>query len=210
MHAMDTALAKAWVAAAADAVSGEAEGLSRLDAAIGDGDHGTNMDRGLTAARTAVDGLEADGPGPVLVKTGMTMISRVGGASGPLYGTLLRTAGKRLEGPEAGVADLAAALRAGLDAVQKMGAAKPGDKTLVDALSPAVEALEKAAGQGTPLSEAAEAAATAAEQGAQATVPLQARKGRASYLGERSIGHEDPGAASSALVMRALAGVCRA
>lgn len=205
MDAFTAGQAAAWIGAAADAVAEGKERLTELDAAIGDGDHGANMDRGLGAAREAVAALDAAGPGEVLVKTGMTLISKVGGASGPLYGSFFRTTGKNLEGAEPGLAELAAALRAGLEAVQRMGAAQPGDKTMVDALSPAVTVLEQAAEKGTPLTEAARDAAGAAYDGAQATIPLQARKGRASYLGERSIGHEDPGAASAVLIFRSLA-----
>ncbi|MFW5419886.1 dihydroxyacetone kinase subunit L [Nocardiopsis sp. CNT-189] len=205
MDAFTAGQATAWIGAAAEAVAEDKERLTELDAAIGDGDHGANMDRGLGAAREALAVLDAAGPGEVLVKTGMTLISKVGGASGPLYGSFFRTTGKNLEGAEAGLAGLAAALRTGLEAVQRMGAAQPGDKTMVDALSPAVTALEQAAEKGAALAEATRNAADAAYDGAQATIPLQARKGRASYLGERSIGHEDPGAASAVLIFRSLA-----
>jgi dihydroxyacetone kinase-like protein len=137
-----------------------------------------------------------DTPGAVLVLAGRQLISTVGGASGPLYGTLLRRTGKALgDAAEVSEADLAAALRAGVDAVMTLGGAAPGDKTMIDALVPAVDALGKSFG----------AARAAAEQGALATTPLQARKGRASYLGERSIGHQDPGATSAALLIAALA-----
>src|SRR5690606_10095365 len=150
MDAFTAGQAAAWIGAAADAVAEGKERLTELDAAIGDGDHGANMDRGLGAAREAVAALDAAGPGEVLVKTGMTLISKVGGASGPLYGSFFRTAGKNLEGAGPDLAELAAALRAGLEAVQRMGAAQPGDKTMVDALSPAVTVLEQAAEKGTP------------------------------------------------------------
>ncbi|GAB3476385.1 dihydroxyacetone kinase subunit DhaL [Nocardiopsis coralliicola] len=200
---LDAALARQWLGAAADAVHADRERLGELDAAIGDGDHGGNMDRGMAAARAA--GADADGPGAVLAAAGTALVSKVGGASGPLYGTLLRTAGKALDGPSVGTAAVAYALRAGLDRVRALGGAGVGDATMVDAWEPAVAALEQAAGGGAALPAAASAAADAAEEGARSTIPLQARKGRASYLGERSIGHEDPGAASSVLLLRALA-----
>jgi dihydroxyacetone kinase-like protein len=199
----DAATARAWVVAIAAAVKENADYLTQLDSAIGDADHGVNLNRGFTAVIAALDGLAADGPGPVLTKTGMTLISKVGGASGPLYGSAFRALGRSLDGPEADAAALAAGLREGLAAIQKLGAAAAGDKTMVDALEPAVEAFERAAPEG--LAAAAAAAASAAEAGAKETTALQARKGRASYLGPRSIGHQDPGATSTALILRALA-----
>jgi dihydroxyacetone kinase-like protein len=195
--------ARAWVVAAAEAVRENADHLTQLDSAIGDADHGVNLKRGFTAVTAALDGFEADGPGAVLVKTGTTLISKVGGASGPLYGSAFRAMGKALEGPETDVVAFGAALREGLAAIRKLGAAAPGDKTIVDALEPAVEAFDNAAVAG--LKAAAEAAADAAETGAKATTAMQARKGRASYLGARSVGHQDPGATSTALILRALA-----
>ncbi|MBR7839405.1 dihydroxyacetone kinase subunit L [Actinospica durhamensis] len=202
----DAALGAAWLTAAADAVAREAERLSMLDAAIGDGDHGTNLKRGFAAvAAKLAEGVPAT-PGAVLVLTGRQLISTVGGASGPLYGSLLRATGKALgETESADVAALAAAFTAGVEAVAKLGGASVGDKTMIDALSPAVEALRAAAEDGVPTAQALDLAARAAEEGAQETVPLRARKGRASYLGERSEGHEDPGAASTALLLRVLA-----
>lgn len=199
----DADAARAWVVAAAAAVTENADHLTQLDSAIGDADHGVNLKRGFTAVTAALDGFEADGPGAVLVKTGTTLISKVGGASGPLYGSAFRAIGKALDGPGADAAALGAALRDGLAAIRKLGAAAPGDKTIVDALDPAVEAFAAAAPDG--LGPAAEAAAVAAEVGAKATAELQARKGRASYLGARSVGHQDPGATSTALILRALA-----
>ncbi|GIJ60518.1 dihydroxyacetone kinase subunit DhaL [Virgisporangium aurantiacum] len=201
----DADAARAWVVAAAAAVTENADHLTQLDSAIGDADHGVNLKRGFTAVTAALDGFAADGPGAVLVKTGTTLISKVGGASGPLYGSAFRAIGKALDGPEADAAALGAALRDGLAAIRKLGAAAPGDKTMVDALDPAVEAFVAAAPDG--LGPAAEAAAQAAEAGAKATAELQARKGRASYLGARSVGHQDPGATSTALILRALATV---
>jgi dihydroxyacetone kinase-like protein len=200
----DADTARAWIVAAAAAVTENADHLTQLDSAIGDADHGVNLKRGFTAVTAALDGFAADGPGAVLVKTGTTLISKVGGASGPLYGSAFRAMGKALDGPEADAPALGAALRDGLAAIRKLGAAGPGDKTIVDALVPAVAAFEAAAGEG--LSAAATAAAEAAEAGAKETTALQARKGRASYLGARSVGHQDPGATSTALILRALAG----
>ncbi|MDA8372032.1 MAG: dihydroxyacetone kinase subunit DhaL [Nocardiopsaceae bacterium] len=202
---VDTDLARAWVQAIAETVAQNKEYLTGLDAAIGDGDHGANMERGFSAALEAVDGREAASAGEVLATAGKTLISRVGGASGPLYGTVFRTLGKRLAAPEDGTAALADALAAALEGVRTMGGAQVGDKTMVDAFSPAVEAFTAASDSG--LGAAARSAAEAAEEGLRSTVPLQARKGRASYLGERSIGHADPGAASTALIFRALAEV---
>lgn len=199
----DADAARAWVTAAAAAVKENADHLTQLDSAIGDADHGVNLNRGFTAVVAALDGFEADGPGAVLVKTGTTLISKVGGASGPLYGSAFRAIGKALDGPETDAVAFGAALRDGLAAIRKLGAAAPGDKTIVDALEPAVDAFDNAAVAG--LKVAAEAAAEAAEAGAKATAELQARKGRASYLGARSVGHQDPGATSTALILRALA-----
>ncbi|MCG6497473.1 dihydroxyacetone kinase subunit DhaL [Kitasatospora sp. A2-31] len=202
----DTRLAEAWVRAAAAAVGEEQERLTELDSAIGDGDHGSNMQRGFTAVLAALDGLDPAGPGAVLTRTGTTLISKVGGAAGPLYGKAFRALGAALPGPAdpAGVGD---ALAAGLQAVRDLGKAEPGDKTIVDAYTPALAAFRAAVAAGADLPRAAAAAADAAEQGARDTVPLQARKGRASYLGPRSVGHQDPGATSTALLFRALADV---
>jgi dihydroxyacetone kinase-like protein len=200
---LDAARARAWLAAVAAAVKDNADHLTQLDSAIGDADHGVNLNRGFTAVQAALDGFESDEVGAVLVKAGTTLISKVGGASGPLYGSAFRAMGKSLTGPDADAAAVAVALREGLHAIQKLGAAAPGDKTMVDALVPAVEAFDRAAPDG--LAAAAAAAADAAEAGAKETTALQARKGRASYLGPRSVGHQDPGATSTALILRALA-----
>ncbi|GAA0331453.1 dihydroxyacetone kinase subunit DhaL [Actinoallomurus spadix] len=196
---MDT---RRWIERFAELVAADADRLTRLDAAIGDGDHGANLNRGLKAA---VEALGPDlPPGKVLMTAGRALVSKTGGASGPLYGGALRRAGKALgDAADVDAAALAAALRAALDAVQELGKAVEGDKTMVDALLPAVAAYETAAGDGPAT--AARAALNAAETGAEATVPLQARKGRASYLGPRSVGHLDPGAASTVLLFRALA-----
>jgi dihydroxyacetone kinase-like protein len=195
----------AWLTAVARDVHAQADRLTQLDAAIGDGDHGINMDRGFQAVAQALpDGDRA--PGPLLVLAGKTLVSTVGGASGPLWGTFFRRAGRAFgDGPDVSGPTLAAALDAGIAGVQDLGAAVPGDKTMIDALVPAAAALRAALDDGVALPDAAARAAAAAAEGARATVPMQARKGRASYLGERSVGHEDPGAASAALILAALA-----
>jgi dihydroxyacetone kinase-like protein len=194
----------AWMREASAAVAAEADHLTQLDSAIGDGDHGVNMTRGFEAVVEAVDGVE-EPPGKQLILAGKTLVSKVGGASGPLWGTALRRAGRAVGGAEAlDGGRLVDALAAGLAGVVELGAAEPGDKTMVDALGPAIEALRAALADGEPLDAAVAAAADAAEAGARATVPMQARKGRASYLGERSVGHQDPGATSTALIVRAL------
>ncbi|MGJ6963220.1 dihydroxyacetone kinase subunit DhaL [Streptosporangium sp. G11] len=203
--AMDTALFTAWIEETARTVTAQKERLTALDAAIGDADHGANLDRGLTAVTKALDAGEPATPGSLLVLVGNTLIRKVGGASGPLYGTAFREAGKALgDTPEVSVAQLHAALEAGLAGVRNLGSAAEGDKTMVDALAPAVRALEQAVRDGKDPAEAIDAAASAARTGAEATIPMQARKGRASYLGPRSVGHEDPGAASTALIISAL------
>ncbi|MFD8076966.1 dihydroxyacetone kinase subunit DhaL [Streptomyces sp. NPDC059718] len=207
---IDTAFLRRWLTAAASVIEREADRLTELDSPIGDADHGANMRRGFIAARTAVEKEPPDTPGGVLVLVGRQLISTVGGASGPLYGTLLRKAGKALgDGHQVAPEEFAQALREGVDGVAQLGGAAQGDKTMLDALAPAVEALSFALDKGAGLAEALSAAAIAADEGALATVPLQARKGRASYLGERSIGHQDPGATSSALLLGALAGTAR-
>ncbi|SDX80545.1 dihydroxyacetone kinase, C-terminal domain [Modestobacter sp. DSM 44400] len=187
-----------------DRLVAEHEGeLTGLDAAIGDADHGANMHRGLTAAVAALAGTPPADPAALLKQVGMTLISKVGGASGPLYGTLfLRMAGA-VGTDEVDAATYARALRAGLDGVLARGKAEPGDKTMVDALGPACDALDQEMAAGGSLAEALRRAATAARQGRDATVPMLARKGRASYLGERSIGHQDPGATTTALLLDA-------
>ncbi|WP_432168036.1 dihydroxyacetone kinase subunit DhaL [Streptomyces sp. bgisy031] len=197
---LDADFFRRWLTAATAAVDREAARLTELDSPIGDADHGSNLQRGFVAVSAVLEKEAPATPGSVLTLAGRQLISTVGGASGPLYGTLLRRTGKALgDAPEVGEAELAAALRTGVDAVMTLGGAAPGDKTMIDALVPAVEAL------GTSF----DAAAAAAEQGALATTPMQARKGRASYLGERSIGHQDPGATSSALLIGALAEAAR-
>lgn len=197
----------AWIGRVAEAVAAEKDRLTDLDAAIGDGDHGTNLLRGFTAVRAALDAKRPESPGAVLVTVGGTLISTVGGASGPLYGTVFRRMGKALgEAESVSVQDLAAAFEAGLEGLCKLGGASIGDKTMVDVFAPAVDAFKSAAGDGASAERSAfNLAADVAEAGARETIPRRARKGRASYLGERSEGHEDPGAASAALIWRALA-----
>ncbi|MER5767317.1 dihydroxyacetone kinase subunit DhaL [Streptomyces sp. NPDC001985] len=198
---LDADFFRRWLTVAAALVDREAERLTELDSAIGDADHGSNLQRGFASVVAALEQEppgSAGGPGAVLVLAGRRLISTVGGASGPLYGTLLRLTGKALgDVAEVTPAQLAEALRMGVAAVAELGGAKAGDKTMLDALEPAVDAL----GDTT---DSFAAARDAAERGALATVPMQARKGRASYLGERSIGHQDPGATSSALIIAAL------
>jgi len=202
---LDTSLAEAWVREFASSVSAARDELTRLDQAIGDGDHGANLSRGMTAA---VDALSGDTPGDVLKLVGRTLISKVGGASGPLYGTAFRETAKALgDAAEVDDATFAAALRAGLDGVVRLGKAEEGDKTMVDAWLPALAALDAAVGSGSSLADAAAEAAKAAAAGTEATIPMQARKGRASYLGPRSVGHQDPGATSSTMLFAALAKV---
>ncbi|AZM61111.1 MULTISPECIES: dihydroxyacetone kinase subunit DhaL [unclassified Streptomyces] len=202
---VDTDLARTWVQAIAAAVDQHKDHLTQLDSAIGDADHGTNMHRGFSAAVTALADYEPDTVGAVLVKAGTTLVSTVGGASGPLYGGAFRAIGKALDTPTADAGRIADALAAGLASIEKLGAAAPGDKTMIDAYAPALAAFRQRADAGDDAATAAAAAAEAAEEGMRATTPMQARKGRASYLGARSVGHQDPGATSTALVFRALA-----
>ncbi len=202
-----TAALGAWVRQFADLVAAERDHLTELDSAIGDADHGTNMDRGLKAAVAALEelGVEA-GAGPMFSKIGMTLVSTVGGASGPLYGTLFLRIGSTFgDTPTVTAEQVTAALRAGLEGVVARGKAQAEDKTMYDALAPAVEALDSALADGLGLGEALQRAHEAADAGRDATIPMLARKGRASYLGERSVGHQDPGATSVALLVAAAA-----
>lgn len=195
-----------WIEAYAAAIAEQRDALTQLDMAIGDGDHGANMHRGFQAVLAKLPGVADKDIGTVLKTVAMTLISTVGGASGPLYGTLfLQMAGATAGRQELAPAELLAALKAGLEGVVARGKAALGDKTLVDALHPAVEALRQALEQGAEVGEALRQAALAAERGCSATVPLVARKGRASYLGERSAGHQDPGATSAHLLVKAAA-----
>ncbi|MFD3994500.1 dihydroxyacetone kinase subunit DhaL [Streptomyces sp. NPDC058548] len=189
-----------WLAAVAEAVDREADRLTELDSAIGDADHGANLKRGFASVTETLAKDPPATPGAVLTAAGRQLISTVGGASGPLYGTLLRRTGKTLGDDERVTREqLAEALGSGVAAVSQLGGAQVGDKTMLDALVPAVEGLRDSFG----------AARSAADEGALATVPLRARKGRASYLGERSVGHQDPGATSSALLFAALDEIAR-
>jgi len=202
---MDAEVFRAWIVTTAGVIDEQRDHLTQLDAAIGDADHGINMARGFRAVLAALEPDLPATPGGVLVLTGSTLISKVGGASGPLYGTWFRRAGKALgDASEVDLPALAGALEAALAGVQKLGAAREGDKTMVDALAPATAAFSKAAAEGVPRAAALSALVTAAQAGADATVSMQALKGRASYLGPRSVGHEDPGAASSVLLLTAL------
>jgi dihydroxyacetone kinase-like protein len=196
---------RAWIAAAARVIEEQREHLTQLDAAIGDADHGINLSRGFTAVLSVMESAAPATPGAVLTLTGTTLISKVGGASGPLYGTAFRGAGKALgDTADVDLPGLAAALEAALAGVQRLGAAREGDKTMVDALAPATGAFSKAVAEGASGADALTALVDAAQAGAMATIPMQALKGRASYLGPRSVGHEDPGAASTALILAAL------
>ena len=203
--AFDVGVATAWLQGFADRVTEEKDWLTELDAAIGDADHGINMARGMSA----VSGDLADQPADLAAlfkRTGMKLVSTVGGASGPLYGTFFLRVGAAagdatsLDGP-----GLAAALRAGCEGIKARGKAELGEKTMLDAMMPALDALDEALGAGQSPAEAMKTAAEAAATGREATIPMLATKGRASYLGERSIGHLDPGAASSTLLFETLA-----
>jgi phosphoenolpyruvate---glycerone phosphotransferase subunit DhaL len=202
------AQAVSWVRASAAVIDEHAAALTKLDAAIGDGDHGTNMNRGFRAVLQRLDGLEAADFGSVFKAVGMALISKVGGASGPLYGSFYLAVGKELGDAEA-VEDgeLAAGLRAGYEGVVARGKAQLEDKTMLDAWHPALEALDAALAGGSDLGQALDQAERASEAGMKATIPLVARKGRASYLGERSRDHQDPGATSTHLLVKALADV---
>jgi dihydroxyacetone kinase-like protein len=202
-----TAAFDQWVRAFADLVAANREYLTELDSAIGDADHGSNMDRGMKAAVAALDETAPATPGALFSKVGMTLVSTVGGASGPLFGTFFLRLGTSLGDAETATPQqFAAALRAGLEGVVARGKAEPGDKTMYDALAPAVDALDAALAEPVDLPSALARAQEAAAQGRDATTPMLARKGRASYLGERSVGHQDPGATTVALLMEAASG----
>jgi len=202
---MDAATITSWMREIETSVRAERDHLVQLDAAIGDADHGINMNRGFEAVVQALNADAGSPPGRLLIIAGRTLVSTVGGASGPLWGSALR-AGGRVLGDQTTfeAAQLAEVLAAALASVKDLGTAALGDKTMVDALEPAVETLKAQIADAVPLPKAVEAAAEAAEAGMRGTIPLQARKGRASYLGERSVGHQDPGATSTALIIRAL------
>lgn len=202
----------AWLRLIAERIHEQAPALTALDQAIGDGDHGTNLDRGFTAVVAVLDGVDVSAGGnqaaaAVLKQAGRTLISTVGGAAGPLYGTGFMKAAAAVGAADgAGPADqLVAALDAAVAGISGLGKATTGEKTMLDALVPALDAGRARAAAGASAADVTRAMADAAEAGAVATIPLLATKGRASYLGERSIGHQDPGATSAALLLRALA-----
>lgn len=189
-----------WISAYAAEIAEHRVELVKLDTAIGDGDHGTNMDRGMRKVVEKLDATEGEDIGALLKTVGMTLVSTVGGAAGPLYGTLFLQMGAAATGrEELDLAGWTAALESGVNGVKARGKAEPGDKTMLDALLPAVAALHE--DDAADLGAALQRSADAAEEGMRATIPLEARKGRASYLGPRSIGHQDPGATSSRLLI---------
>jgi phosphoenolpyruvate---glycerone phosphotransferase subunit DhaL len=204
-NVMDAVTIRSWMRGVSESMRAERDHLVALDSAIGDGDHGINMNRGFDAVEAALATEPEATPGRLLILAGKTLVSTVGGASGPLWGSALRAAGRSLgDRTEVEPSQLVDALAAALASIRDLGAAAPGDKTMVDALEPAIAALRSGLADGESLAAALTGAEAAAEEGMRATIPLQARKGRASYLGERSIGHQDPGATSTALIVRAL------
>jgi dihydroxyacetone kinase-like protein len=206
MAGLGTADFAAWMRGCAERIHAEAARLTELDAAIGDADHGSNLDRGFAAVVAKINTEAYAGPGALLKAVGMTLVSTVGGAAGPLYGTFFLRCGTALGDANAvDAAALGGALRAGVDGVQARGKAESGDKTMLDAWLPAVKAYEQAVTDGAGLAAGLRAAAVAAAAGRDATVDLVARKGRASYLGERSRGHMDPGATSTTILLEAAA-----
>jgi dihydroxyacetone kinase-like protein len=195
-----------WVKSIASVIGENSTYLTQLDAAIGDADHGANMDRGFKAVMNKLPEVSDKDIGTIFKTIGMTLISTVGGAGGPLYGTFFLQVGMKTAGKmELSLTDWVDALEAALNGVVMRGKAELGDKTMVDALTPAVAVLKQSIQDGQPINKALELSAEAARQGMEGTVPLVARKGRASYLGERSAGHQDPGATSSFLILKAAA-----
>ncbi|RPJ27288.1 MAG: dihydroxyacetone kinase subunit L [Chloroflexi bacterium] len=195
-----------WIKAIANVIGENSAYLTQLDAAIGDADHGANMERGFKAVMNKMPEISDKDIGTIFKTVGMTLISTVGGAGGPLYGTFFLQAGLKTAGKmELNLVDWTEALEAALNGVIMRGKAEPGDKTMVDALTPAVVALKQSIPDSQPINKALELSAEAARQGMEGTIPLVARKGRASYLGERSADHQDPGATSSYLILRAAA-----
>lgn len=206
VDSVTTATLQDWITRFGAAVAEKREWLTELDSAIGDADHGANMARGMAAVTEKLTASAPAAADDLLKTVGMTLVSSVGGASGPLYGTFFLRMGMTTGAvDDLDAVALAAALRAGLEGIVARGKAETGDKTMLDAMAPAVDALDDALGGGADLAEASHAAAVAAATGRDATLPLVARKGRASYLGERSAGHLDPGAASTALLFETLA-----
>lgn len=204
---LDGTWVRSWLQRSADVIAEHRSELGALDREIGDGDHGENLDRGFTAVLEQIGALPPDAaPGPLLRSAAMALVSKVGGASGPLYGTALLKASDAVGDAASLDADgVVALLTAARDGIVLRGKAAPGDKTMVDAWAPAVDAASQAASGGASPAEVLAAAAAAAEDGAASTEPLVAHKGRASYLGERAVGHRDPGAESTALLLRAAA-----
>ena len=200
---LDAAWALRWIELAAADIAEQRDYLVDLDRAIGDGDHGENMDRGFKAAVEALGPAQPASVAEVLKTVAKTLMSTVGGAAGPLYGTAFLRASKAAGDGDLDGAGVAAVIAGALDGIQARGKATTGEKTMVDAWTPALEAARAAAESGSDPAAVLEAAATAAEAGAAATEPMRATKGRASYLGERSIGHLDPGAVSTSLILRA-------
>ncbi|HEY0690352.1 MAG TPA: dihydroxyacetone kinase subunit DhaL [Kribbella sp.] len=194
-----------WLRDLASTLHENAAYLTELDSAIGDADHGSNMDRGFAAVVAVIDETRFDSVDELLKKTGMTLVSKVGGASGPLYGTFFLRFGTALAGKEITATSVGEALRAGVGGILARGKAELGDKTMYDAWAPALDAYDAAAAGGSDLADALQTAADAAAKGRDATIPLVARKGRASYLGERSAGHLDPGATSTTLLLESAA-----
>jgi dihydroxyacetone kinase-like protein len=196
----------AWITAVANTISENSSYLTQLDAAIGDADHGANMERGFKAVSNKMPEISDKDIGTIFKTIGMTLLSTVGGAGGPLYGTWFLQAGMKTAGKmELTLADWAEALEAALNGIIMRGKAEIGDKTMVDAITPAVNALKQALQDNQPINTALEISAEAAKKGMEGTTPLVARKGRASYLGERSAGHQDPGATSSYMMLKAAA-----
>ncbi len=203
--AVTTAQLVAWLERYAGVIAEQKQYLTGLDAAIGDGDHGINMDRGFQTVLVKIEPVKDKDAGTLLKTTGMALVGSVGGAGGPLYGTFFLRAGAALDGKGAvSGEDLVGALEAGLKGVVERGKANLNDKTMVDALTPAIERAKARLKEGASIGEALSSAAEAAETGMKATIPLKALKGRASYLGDRSIGHQDPGATSSYYMLRTL------
>ncbi len=195
-----------WLKAFAATINENAAYLTQLDSDIGDGDHGANMNRGMQAVLTTLPGIADKDIGSIFKTVGMKLVSTVGGASGPLYGTMFMQMGNATAGKmELTLDDWVAAMQAGYDGVVMRGKAQPGDKTMIDALAPGLNALKVERDNGASIPSALNASASAAQQGMTATIPLVARKGRASYLGERSAGHQDPGATSSCYLLETAA-----
>jgi len=195
-----------WIKNCAEILKENRQYLIELDSAIGDGDHGANMDRGFKAVMSKVAEFEDKDIGTIAKTVGMTLLSTVGGAGGPLYGTFYLQIGMKAAGMmEMSLADWATALEAAVDGIVMRGKAELGDKTMVDALTPAVLSLKESLNGNVPIGDALEKSASAAKKGMVDTIPLVARKGRASYLGERSAGHQDPGATSSYLILQVAA-----